>query len=154
MSYVRRIRSCSNGCPYGKEARSIAHRGRERILKSPPGHAGAMRLYEMYRRRCLKRGLGFNLTFEQMRCLTSQNCHYCGEPPSMVYIHQFDRSERARKNGEYIYNSLDRVDNSLGYVVGNSRPCCHACNMMKRTMGEDEFKRQIARIYHHYVLPG
>jgi hypothetical protein len=150
-TYLNRVSTCGHGCPYSRELHAIANRGREPELKHPVGHSGAMRLYDIYRRRCRKRGLGFDLTFDQFRELTSQCCHYCGAPPAMLYVHQYDRSERARRHAEYVFNSLDRIDNSLGYVLSNSRPSCHLCNMMKRTMGEDEFKQQIARIYHHYV---
>lgn len=34
---------------------------------------------------------------------------------------------------------VDRMDSSVGYTVGNSNPCCSACNMLKMTSTRDEF---------------
>jgi hypothetical protein len=149
-SYINKVRTCGNGCPYSREIRSEINRGRPFSPKGPPGRAGAMRLFDIYRKRGEKRG-GFDLTFDQFRELTSQDCRYCGAPPSMVYVHQYDRSERARRHGEYVYNSLDRIDCAQGYLADNVAPSCHLCNMMKRTMSDDDFRRQVIRIYRHYI---
>ena len=36
-------------------------------------------------------------------------------------------------------NGVDRVDNTKGYSVDNSVPCCKFCNTAKHTMSEGDF---------------
>ena len=39
---------------------------------------------------------------------------------------------------------LDRIDNSIGHIVGNCLPCCHACNISKwHFFSLEEAKREI-----------
>ena len=81
-------------------------------------------LYYDYIRNAKKRKKDFQLTKEQFKELTSQNCHYCNKVPSKIYY-------KEGCNGEYIYNGIDRKDNSKGYIIENSLPCCYACNTIK-----------------------
>lgn len=41
---------------------------------------------------------------------------------------------------------IDRVDNAIGYVIGNVQPCCTVCNMMKRSMSEEMFIEHCKRV--------
>jgi hypothetical protein len=90
-----------------------------------------------------KRGLEFSLTDEELDLLWSQNCTYCGTPPSnrMRCINSRGKQE------EFVYSGLDRVDSSMGYVVGNVVPCCKPCNRAKSDMGLEEFLDWIRRVY-------
>jgi hypothetical protein len=54
-------------------------------------------------------------------------------------------------NGDFVYNGIDRIDSSIGYVEGNIVPCCKACNMAKNTMGQDEFMLWVERVYNHSI---
>lgn len=88
------------------------------------GKASLNGLYYEYIRSAKKRKKCFELTKEQFKHLTSQNCIYCNKVPSKIYY-------KPRCNGEYVYNGVDRKDNSKGYTLENSVPCCYACNTIK-----------------------
>ena len=47
--------------------------------------------------------------------------------------------EKPNRNGSYVYSGLDRVDNSIGYILENVVPCCVTCNSMKMAMSYNEF---------------
>lgn len=42
--------------------------------------------------------------------------------------------------------SLDRVDNAVGYVIGNLLVCCGICNSMKNCMSSGEFVAHVNKI--------
>src|SRR3990172_439815 len=108
-------RSC--GCLQKKIA---SENGKKRNLKGTKlqkGEASFNQLYCYYKKRALGRGLLFELTKEQFKELTSSKCIYCNSEPSYEQKGQ-------NLNGYYIYNGIDRVDNSIGYTVENSVPCC------------------------------
>lgn len=80
---------------------------------------GSMRLVlAQYRNRCRRRGVEWRLTEQEFVKLTQANCAYCGRGPS-------------NKNNAYVYNGIDRRDNSLGYVPGNCATACKECNSIK-----------------------
>ena len=133
------IRSC--GC--------LRHRPRPDCRK-PLGEAMRNHLWHMYRTSAKKRKLTFSISKEEFKKLTSQNCHYCGQPPS-----QKTRPTRLNsRNGDYTFNGLDRVDNAKGYTVLNVVPCCKQCNQAKSTFSETEFFEWIRRIAHEHRLCG
>ena len=65
------------------------------------------RMFGAYKLSDKKKGFNFDLTLEFMRDEVRKECVYCG------------CDERV---------GLDRVDNSLGHVIGNVVPCCYECN--------------------------
>jgi hypothetical protein len=81
----------------------------------------------------------FNLTYEQVLALTSQECFYCGCPPSHTV-------SQKKYNGSYTYNGIDRVDSSKGYLVGNTVPCCRTCNLAKNNLTQEEFFLWVERV--------
>jgi len=70
----------------------------------------------------------FELTEEEFKSIFSANCHYCGKSPA---------------------NGIDRKDSSVGYLIGNSLPCCKECNLMKRDMTYEKFLTHIQQIIKH-----
>lgn len=51
-------------------------------------------------------------------------------------------------NGSKLFrNGIDRVDNSLGYILSNVVSCCKICNYMKKDLSEQEFQDQCERVY-------
>lgn len=93
-----------------------------------------------YKTRAKKRGLEFELTFEQFLKITAQKCHYCGEPPAQKHI------VNRKWQTAFIYNGIDRINNSMGYTNLNCVPCCKICNTMKGTLDYDTFKKQVKKI--------
>lgn len=98
----------------------------------PDGVASCNQLYAVYRWQAEKRGLEFSLTKEQFKVLTKGNCHYCGIEPLQSHMSPTCKTP-------YIYNGVDRQDNSGGYTDFNSVSCCGVCNDMKRTRSVDQF---------------
>jgi hypothetical protein len=50
---------------------------------------------------------------------------------------------------DFIHNGIDRVDNEIGYVRGNSAPCCTICNRMKRELSYSGFLNHVRKIYEY-----
>ncbi len=49
----------------------------------------------------------------------------------------------------FIYNGIDRIDSSKGYIQGNVVTCCRTCNVAKMDMDYKEFINHITKIYNH-----
>ena len=107
----------------------------------PRGVAAFNNCYCSYEIGARKRGLPFELSKEVFKVLTSQHCHYCGAKPAQV--------TKGYGYGDYVYNGLDRVDNSLGYFPDNVVPCCGLCNRAKSAMTVEEFLSWIRRVHKH-----
>lgn len=100
---------------------------------------GFIRVWCNYTGTARKRGKKFELTKDQFRKFTKQNCHYCGTEPIKIMRSGSELSA-------YAYNGIDRVDNKLGYVIGNCVSCCECCNKAKGTKTYEEFIRWINRL--------
>jgi hypothetical protein len=109
-------------------ARWIPHPNRRRP------DAGALRLFHSYRCQARRRGIAFELTFEQFKKLTSSPCFYTGRLPS-----QLAKSQNSHGATPYTYNGIDRLDNSKGYILENCVPCCGPVNTMKLSLPFDLF---------------
>ena len=108
-------------------------------LRLPLGESACRWLFRNYRNQ--SRGLGFELTLEEFKKITKQDCYYCKNKPMNI----IDRSS-ARCNGVYVYNGIDRIDNSKGYAIENVVPCCKICNSMKGKLSQKDFYKHIKRI--------
>lgn len=106
----------------------------------PKGEAALNALIRTMRASAKKRGHTWNLTKEQVRVLTKQDCFYCGVEPRQV-------RRQAECYGDYIYNGLDRVDNNQGYSVENIVPCCGTCNTAKSQMTVGQFSAWVRCVY-------
>lgn len=100
-------------------------------------------LYNTYMKLCAgRRGIEFNLAFDDFIKLTSQECYYCGMKPSAVIKNQ-------RGNGDYTYNGLDRIDNTRGYTIDNTVPCCKYCNAAKSDRTIQQFYSWVEKLAVH-----
>ena len=104
---------------------------------------GLTALLSVYRNGAKKRGYEFSLIREQFAALTKQNCWYCGREPSQIKRSGYGK---AQTKSFYLYNGVDRVDNSVGYTEANCVPCCGMCNRMKSTSSGEDFVNQIRKI--------
>lgn len=148
---VRMGRTKSCGChkkkwaPFKKKRSKIDAKIRTSLAKT---NAGFKHLYLGYFYGSISRNKKFNLSIEEFARLTKLNCHYCNREPKQI-------SQTNVGKDSYVYNGLDRMDNSKGYEISNVVPCCKICNMAKHTMPKAEFelwikdliKFQIANIY-------
>lgn len=111
------------------------------------GESGFNSLLERYKRNgAKKRNLEFDLTKDQFKQLTKQNCYYCGEIPLMVTDSGGHTTKEGKGWGKYIYNGVDRTDSSKGYTIKNCVPCCGICNRMKSNMTINDFLDHISKI--------
>ena len=104
------------------------------------GKAAFNALYKRYKLRAKERNYSFELSEEQFGLITKQNCYYCNCEPH----HKFGTE---KSNGKYIYNGVDRFDNSKGYTIENCVPCCGDCNKRKNDSDSTEFLDWIKKIH-------
>ncbi len=107
------------------------------------GQSSFNRLIRSYKWHAKNRKLSFELTNGQFKVLVDGPCYYCRVEASQVSFNKND-------NGEYIYNGIDRVNNSKGYSVDNCVSCCGSCNEMKMGRDKEEFLNKIKDIYENH----
>lgn len=84
-----------------------------------------------------------DLPFEYFYNLSQQNCFYCGAEPNLY-------TKSIRKDREkFCFNTLDRIDSTLGHIEGNVVACCLICNRAKLTRTVSEFESYIDQLYNH-----
>jgi hypothetical protein len=103
------------------------------------GEAGFNVLINRFKRSAKERNLEFTLLEEEFKELVLKDCYYCGTPP-------LKETRNMSENSIFIHNSIDRIDNSKGYIKENCVPCCEKCNGMKYTYTEKEFINQCSLI--------
>lgn len=82
--------------------------------------------YSQYAKSAQKRNYEFSLSYDLFVKIFHSSCTYCDK-------------ENCR--------GIDRVDNSLGYTLENSFPCCEMCNRMKWRYTKDEFINHMIKIH-------
>lgn len=88
--------------------------------------------YLDYKRRAEKKQLCFELSKENFTKLTYSTCYLCGKEKTFEHC-----------------NGIDRINNSQGYSIENSKSCCGGCNYMKNAFAIDTFFTQLLSIYKH-----
>jgi hypothetical protein len=106
------------------------------------GLASKRKVYRSYKHEAEERGLLFELSFSQFIDLTSKNCHYCNSEPS-------NKCSQDGNNGDFIYNGIDRKDNTKGYTIENCVSCCKICNRAKADMTYEDFIKWINKVYNN-----
>lgn len=86
-------------------------------------------VYSEYKRSAKKRGLQFDIPFNNFILFSDSPCYYCGEELDQI--------------------RLDRVDNNLGYILSNVKSCCWKCNNMKSSLNDIEFLEHVSKILLH-----
>lgn len=114
----------------------------KKAVSLPNGEGSFNELYRRYKFTAKTKSLEFSLSKEEFKKLTSKNCAYCNEPPKSQ-----TSSHKNRHNGIYIYNGVDRQDNTKGYTLKNSVTCCEICNRMKLRLSVGLFFQHITKIY-------
>jgi hypothetical protein len=103
------------------------------------------KLFNSYKRTSKKRKKEFNLTKGQFRRFINDFCYYCGTEPRQ-------KAKHPRQKYELLYNGIDRLDSSKGYILNNCVTCCSICNYMKQSLYEEDFYLQLLRILKHRKL--
>jgi hypothetical protein len=141
VTSLRYGHSQSCGCLHKELARERGHKNRKGF-----GESSFNCLLSSYKSAARRRNLDFKLTDDEFKLLTSGNCVYCGIEPK-----QSDVKNTRKRYGTYIYNGIDRQDNSRGYEFENCVSCCRRCNTAKLSMTVDEFYEWVDRV--HYGNP-
>ena len=102
----------------------------------PEGQAAANECYGNYRGNARRSKRDFELTRDQAFQFFESPCYYCGLPPYGNYK-------------GFKFTGIDRIDNSVGYVLSNCLPCCSICNHMKHVLSYDDFLAHVSRIVEH-----
>jgi hypothetical protein len=132
--------------PAGRKADS-PHARRDNHRPCEPGYScsGLTTLFHNYRNGAIHRGYAFDLSREEFAEMTKLNCFYCGVEPSQAV-----RVKAGKQH--YLYNGVDRIDNTQGYTMTNCVTCCGTCNSMKNTHPFEEFTAHVRRIAKHMGL--
>lgn len=126
-----------------KSCGCLRNEGRPRWLEE--GEASFNALYHNYKMGAVKRGLEFSLTKDDFKFLTSEECYLCGTKPKSII-------KTKNNNGAYLYNGIDRIDNTKGYTIENSMPCCKDCNFRKGKATLSELFKWAKDIYEYNEL--
>ena len=120
-----------------------------------PGEISWSCRYSQYRTNAKSKNLEFFLSKLEFKELCSKNCFYCQQSPQdyNIYYSSGSRSEKEEvKSRAWIKtNGVDRISNSNGYTLNNVRASCTTCNLMKSTLGEQEFYQHIEKLYKNLV---
>ena len=87
--------------------------------------------YAVYGRSAELKQLEFNITFDEYEKIVKNPCHYCGI---------------IQDRGTEQFNGIDRVNNTIGYILDNCVSCCKMCNYMKKSLSRDVFVNRVEHI--------
>ncbi len=87
--------------------------------------------YNIYKRSADLKQLEFAISFDEFKEIVIKPCNYCGI---------------LRDRGTEQFNGIDRIDSSIGYLVGNCVSCCPMCNYMKKGLSRIVFIKRINHI--------
>lgn len=113
-----------------------------RKVAGPIKNVAVKRVFSKYASSAKNRGIEFSLTPVQLENIVTKRCIYCGKEPENTIT-------RHRINDTFNYSGIDRVDNSKGYIEGNTVPCCWDCNLSKHSRTREEFLSWIKRVYEY-----
>lgn len=117
-------------------------------LKYDDTEAFIRKHYSTTKHSAKKRGILFEIPFEDFRKIVIGNCSYCGQTPNQL------KKEYSRKSYKtpILLNGVDRVDNNKGYTTDNCVTACFVCNYAKLDMTLEEFKSWINKVYFNMGL--
>jgi hypothetical protein len=129
---VDQIKIGKGGCRYCKDL------NKKSSIKSVINN-----LYLAYKNSAKQRKIDFTLTREDFINIIENNCYYCNDEPK----ESLTSKRRNFTKEKYLHNGIDRKDNSVGYTIDNTLPCCSMCNYMKGKYNIDDFLNKIKKIY-------
>lgn len=95
------------------------------------GHPSARVEWHNIRSGALRRGYIFELKFDEYLEIAKKTCVYCGSKGREI--------KRGNAAYPFIGNGVDRKDNTKGYTLDNSVPCCNICNRAKGNLSLENF---------------
>lgn len=147
---VKNENTTSCGCQHKKAMQKAGPKVAAKNRKYDPIVSSARVVWKAYK--------DADCNFDTFFKLSQQNCFYCGRAPHITYnvVSKKGRynSQLQREQGNFTYNGLDRIDNTIGHTKGNIVPCCKGCNIAKNAISLDEFFTLIKLIYLNRVKHG
>ena len=104
-----------------------------------------MSFYNRIKQTAEQRGIEFNISIEYLWRLFEQQSGLCAYTGNKIFLPINVR--QLRGEGNEMIASLDRIDNSKGYIEGNLQWLCKRINYMKHTMNEEYFLTWVKSIY-------
>lgn len=144
----KKVRAKSCGCyqkTLGQRARLDKKKKKEEKILNRENNkfnAGFNRVFRNYKRNAKVKKLDFSLEKEDFYNLTKSKCYYCDSGLINISIEKGQYSD-------YVYNGIDRVDNSKGYTRENCVPCCKICNQAKHGLRQDDFIIWVNKAFNH-----
>ena len=114
-----------------------------RIRKENLEAAALRDIHGRYKLNAKNRNIEFKLNQNLVAELITKPCYYCGVAHSNIFTYRKEK---------FLFNGIDRVDNSRGYLCNNVVPACKICNTAKRTMPKEHFIAMVTRIAKHLNL--
>lgn len=146
--YSFKLKSATFSCGCTKNARPNLWN----YSKLDPKEASFIRLYKTQKSKARQNGREFSLNLEEFKTLITSSCHYCEIPPNKQYNSNYRGGKYRSFNKERInagfinIGGIDRKDNSRGYTLENSLPCCFVCNRAKNNLSYEEFIKKLRQI--------
>lgn len=104
-----------------------------------PRIASARRVWKSY---CY-RDNNCNISFDEFMIISQRKCFYCGIEPNTSYnyfsVKSSRSSNKAKEEGIFIYNGLDRINSLFNHTSDNVVACCYICNRAKNNKTTEEF---------------
>ena len=107
--------------------------------KVSTGHASKNTVLCGYRCDAKDRNYCWDLTDDEFFSLCKASCFYCGDLPRNV-------SKSPYATGDFVYNGIDRKDNSMGYTKENTVTCCRICNRAKSNLSYEDWMSYLSRV--------
>ncbi len=82
----------------------------------------------------------FFLTIDELCEFIYSKCYYCNCEPSNQFSYPYS-------DEKIMYNGIDRIDNTIGYVYNNCVSCCKRCNVAKNNMTMIEYITWLNNVY-------
>lgn len=95
--------------------------------------------YQVYKHRASEKKRAFKLTFAKFKKLVLSPCHFCGGLPEDGYAF-------VHGNRRFKINTIDRIDNSGGYMADNVLTSCTFCNYCRGDLRPEQFLEWANRV--------
>lgn len=118
-----------------------------RVGKIESGLSRKRTVFAQYKATAKRKKIKFNLSFNDFIQIAKQDCFYCGSKPLNIAL-------SPSGNGDFIYNGIDRIDNTKGYTLRNTAPACKICNYAKNTLTLEDFYIWIQKTYQNLSKKG
>lgn len=103
------------------------------------GHATKHTVLCGYKSDARGRNYCWSITDDEFFSLCKAPCLYCGDLPRNI-------SKSIYGTGDFIYNGIDRTNNSLGYTKENTVSCCRICNRAKSNLSYEDWISYLSRV--------